>query len=200
MIMVADLRPGDVVPLQYSPKARQRILIGLNWDARAKGAGLIERVKGVGHNVESHDMDLACVMYDADGSFVDGVSGRPEETTDQSGKVYHSGDDTTGTGDLDDETLWVELKDLPDYIHHIVVVVEMQSKHTFNDVEQPHIRLADGMTNENQFIASMTGAYTAFVFGRIFRGDGGEWLFHYIGENFMGSDIADWVDHLHRYV
>lgn len=198
--MAANLNPGDIVPLQYSPEARQRVLVALNWDARADRAGLIERVKGVGHNVVTYDMDLACVMYDREGKFVDGVSGRPEEATDQTGKIYHSGDDTTGTGDMDDESISVELKDLPDYIHHIIFVAEMQSKHDFNDVDQPHIRLADGKTDESQFVAHLSGPYTAYIFGRIFRAADGQWMFHYIGENVKGDEIADWVDHLQNYV
>lgn len=197
--MMKELTPGDIVPLRYSKEARQRVLVALNWDARQKRAGIIEKVKGVGHNVETHDMDLACVMYDAEGRFIDGVSGRPEENADQSGKVYHSGDDTTGTGDHDDETISVELKDLPEDIHHIVFVAEMQSKHNFNDVEAPAIRLADGKTDQNQFIADLSGDYTAFVFGRIFRNQQGQWMFHYIGENLYGENINDWVDHLQGY-
>lgn len=196
--MPATLAKGDIVPLQYSRTARQRILIGLNWDARENRAGLVEKVKGIGHNVETHDMDLACVLYGADGAFLDGVSGRPEETIDQSGHIYHSGDDTTGTGDLDDESISVELLDMPTDVHHIVFVAEMQSKHTFDDVADPAIRLADGKTDQNQFIADLSGPYTAFIFGRIFLHDGA-WFFHYIGESMMGEDVADWVDTLQKY-
>lgn len=200
MIDIDNISKGETTPLRYSPQARQRVVCGLNWDARMEAAGMMEKLKGMGgHNVETFDMDLACVMYDAAGKFVDGVSGRPEEMTDQSAHVYHSGDDTTGTGDLDDEAISVELKDMPDYIQHIIFVVEVQSKHTFETITDPRIRIADGKTDATQFEAPMLGDYTAFVFARLFRRDD-QWMFHYIGDYYHGAEVADWVETLQKYV
>ena len=192
------MNKGDIVPLEYSREARHRVVCGLNWDARERRAGLMEKLRGVGHNVETHDLDLACVMYGADGEFLDGVSGRPDENADQSGKVYHSGDDTTGTGDLDDEAISVELRDLPADIRHVIFVVEMQSKHTFADVDIPTVSIADGKTHKVQFEAIMEGPRTAFVFGRLVR-QGEDWLFHYIGDYYDSADVVDWVDTLQQY-
>lgn len=195
------MNKGDIAPLQYSKEARQRIICGLNWDPRQKRAGLMEKIKGMGgHNVETHDMDLACVMYDAKGDFLDGVSGRPEETTDQSGKIYHSGDDDTGMGDQnDDEAVFLEMKDFPADVAHVVFVVEMQSKHTFQDIEKPTVHIADAKTGNVQFGAEMTGDFTAFAFARLFR-DGSDWKLQYIGDYYYGSEVADWVDTLQKYV
>lgn len=194
-----DLKnPGDIAPLMFSHEARQRVVCGLNWDAREEAAGTMEKLKGIGYNVETYDMDLACVMFDDKGNFIDGVAGRPEEMSDQSGHVYHSGDDTTGIGDLDDEAIFLELKDIPDDIHHVVYVVEVQSKHTFADILDPRIRIADGKTDQTQLEVSLEGPNTAFVFGRAFKSNG-QWMFQYIGDYYQGSEVADWVLTLQKY-
>ena len=193
-----SMNKGAVAPLEVSP-GRGRVIVALNRDARQQRAGLVEKLKGMRHNVETHDLDISCVMYSATGEFLDGVSGRPEEMSDQSGKVYHSGDDTTGTGDYDDETISAELNELPADIHHIVFVVEMQSKHTFDQVFQPTIHIEDGKTHAIQLQAGMQGPHTAFVFARFFRDGAGGWNVHYIGEYMDGANVADWVEALKVY-
>lgn len=180
---------GETLPLHYTREARHRVLCGLNWDP---GDG------------ETYDLDLACVMYGADGEAVDGVSAKPDETMDSSGKVYHSGDDTGGEGDrTDDEAISVELKDLPDYIHHIVFVGEIQSAHTFGDIKNPSMRIADGKTNDDQLHTPLNApegkSKTAFVFARLSRKDD-DWTITNIGEFFNGEDIEDWIDYLKRYL
>lgn len=194
-----SMNQGDIVPVESSP-GRRRVVVALNWDAQQHHAGFLEKLKGsaTGQNVETFDLDISCVMYGADGEFLDGVSGRPEEMADQSGKVYHSGDDTTGSGDLDDEYISVELADMPDDVHHIIFVVEVQSKHTFADVGEPRVHLADTKSGAIQHQVDLSGPYTAFIYGRIFR-DGADWKFHYIGEYALGAQIADWVAALQPY-
>ncbi len=190
------LTPGAIIPVNVSP-GRQRVLVALNWDARQQRAGLMERLKGMGgHNVETHDLDISCVMYSQMGEFLDGVSGRPEEMADQSGKVYHSGDDTTGTGEYDDESISIELGDLPADIHHIILVVEVQSKHTFDNVDDPCVHIADAKSGTILQETHIKGPHTAFVYGRLYRDGADGWKFHYIGEYKQGAQVADWVEEL----
>ena len=198
-----SLTKNAVVPLQYSKKARERVIVGLNWDQRSKGPSIGERLKNIGRNVKSYDLDLACVMYNAKGEALDGVSSRPDEAADQSGKVYHSGDDDTGKGDdLDDEQISVELKDLPSDIHHIIFVTEIQSAHTFKDIISPYMRVADGATNKDQFVHELTDRAgddkTAYVFARLFRREGA-WMIHFIDEYLDGTQVGDWVEALKKY-
>jgi stress response protein SCP2 len=191
------------VPLKYTPKARHRVVCAINWDARAKGPGIVERLQGIGQNVKNYDLDLACVLYDAEGKAVDGVSSRPEETADRSGRIYHTGDDESGAGDLDDEAISIELNGLPDYIQHIVFVTEIQSRHTFADVNNPRIRLADGMNNENQLDVPLGGktggGKTAYVFARIYRHNSG-WMLHFIDEYYDRDKVSDWIPVLKKYL
>lgn len=202
--MTTGLQPGEHTELKITQQARHRVICGLRWDPMEQGPGIGERLKGIGgHNVKSYDLDLFCVMYNDDGEFVDGVSGEPAESADDSGKVYHSGDDTSGHGDNDDEQISVELKDLPDYIHHIVFVAEIQSAHTFGDVVNPEIRIADGMTDDDILLVSLgRGAdseRSACVFAHIYR-QGEGWMLHHISDYLDVSDVGDWTKRLTGYI
>jgi len=206
--MSEPMKKGQHTELQYSQEARHRVTCGLRWDGKNEGPKLSERLKGVtGHNVKNFDLDLICIMYDEAGEFVDGVSGKPDETADDSGNVYHTGDNTTGAGDEDDEQVSVELKDLPDYIHRIFFVAEIQSAHTFGDINNPEMRVADGMTNQDILLANLgagAGAEaSACVFAEFYRKDvdgGVQWMFHYIDDYMNVSDIEDWTVKLSEYI
>jgi len=195
---------NQTVPLHYSKEARQRVFCGLNWDPSTEVTSAIDKLKNRGHNVETFDLDLACVMYDKKHEAVDGVSAKADETVDGSGKVYHSGDHTSGDGDsVDDETISVELKGLPEDIHHLIFLAEIQSKHLFKDVSNPSMRIADGKTDENQLTSSLTAAEgnlkNAYIFARISRkGEG--WTLTYIDKYVDGTKINDWIEHLKRYL
>lgn len=194
---------GQTVPLHYSKEARQRVVCGLNWDPSVEQVGKVDKLKNRGQNIETYDLDLACVMYDANMEPVDGVSAKPDETIDSSGKVYHSGDHTSGDGDLDDEAVSVELRGLPDYIHHLVFIAEIQSLHRFKDINSPFMRIADGKTDHEQLKVDLTapeGAEkNAYVFARISR-KGERWTLTLIDQYFDGNKIPDWIGFLRRYL
>lgn len=185
---------GQTVPLAYTKEARHRIVCGLNWDPQDSTEA----------EYNPFDLDLACVMYDAEKSPVDGVSAKADETIDSSGKVYHSGDDTSGEGNrTDDEAISVELRELPDYIHHIVFIAEIQSQHNFGKLHNPSMRIADGKSNENQLFGDLGGREgrdkTAYIFARIGRGANG-WELTYIDQYVNGDEVEDWIEYLKRYL
>ena len=192
------------IKLKYTPEARHRVFCALNWDARTDSPTMGDRIQTIqGHNAETFDLDLACVVYNENKQAIDGVSGRADETVDNSGHIYHSGDDYDGIGDDDDEIISIELKNMPEDIHHIVLVAEVQSQHDFQQVPAANIRLADAYTNENQVQIALNGAESggksAYVFARIYR-HGDTWMLHYIGDYLDGDEIEDWIDYLTRYL
>jgi tellurium resistance protein TerD len=202
--MPGYIQKGEHAELLVTQEARHRVTCGLSWDPMKTGPALGERLKGLqGHNIKSYDLDLICVMYDAEGTFVDGVSGKPDETIDDSGHVYHTGDDTSGVGDDDDEQVSIELKDLPDYIHHIFFVAEIQCAHSFGDIINPEMRITDAMTHQDLIkepLGHSTGSgNSACVFMHLYRGDG-QWMMHYIDDYMDISDVADWTEQLKSYI
>jgi len=195
-------------PLQYTKKARHRITCGLSWDIKVRNRGFVEKLITLSskkQEVKTYDLDLACVMYDGNGQFVDGVSSRPDEAIDMSGAVYHSGDDDTGRGGGDDEQISVELANLPESIHHVVFVVEVQSKgHNFGNVGTAEIRVADGMNDKTQFTLVMgetpeSAGKTACVPLRVYRKDG-NWMVQHIGAYYSGAEVTDWTEEIKKLI
>ena len=138
---------GSVSPLHVTKEAQHRIFIGLGWDPHLHTT-LKERIGNVlARKQHHHDLDLACYAYDANYNLVEVVSADTREAATQSGKIYHSGDNVEGIGDGDDEQISVELKDLDDYIVHLLFTVRIKSGHKFGEIKDPQVRLVDGYSN-----------------------------------------------------
>lgn len=178
-------KAGEHAPLFVTKQARHRVLCGLRWDPATEG--------GV------FDLDLSCALFDADGDFIEAVSG--PSAIDSSGAVYHSGDDTSGDGHLDDEDISVELLNLPDHVQHIVFLLEVRSNHSFGDIRNPEARIADGMTDNDQILTRLDGGgdANACVFARIYRKNG-NWMLHHIGAYLRRDSVEDWVAKLREYL
>lgn len=204
---------GDSAPLEISETTQRRVHIGVGWDVREeeeKKRKLFGNVTGgenpdnqyIQINVEQYDMDLVALIFDAEGNAVDAVSPDLDEVMDQSGKIYHSGDNDTGRGDYDDEVISVELAGIPDYIHSIVFLVIAQSGHTFDRILESEARIADGKTNKNALKINMGEdgkGKTACIFARMFRRDD-QWLVHNISEYRMDKEVEDWVEEVKPYL
>lgn len=198
-------KKGEHFALNISPTAKQRVHIGVGWDVREEEERKRKLFGGddplensyIRVNVEQYDMDLVAIIFDAEGNPVDAVSPDLDEVIDQSGHIYHSGDNDTGRGDYDDEVISVELAELPDYIHHIVFLVIAQSGHTFDRILGSEARIADSKTNEDRLHIHLgkrdSGGKgkTACIFARIYR-DGDQWMGHHIAEFRMDKEIEDW--------
>lgn len=205
---------GDRVPLNISESGKRRVHIGIGWDVREETERKRKLFSGstsasasdntyVQMNVEQYDMDLIALIFDENGTLVDAVSPEMDEEMDQSGHIYHSGDNDTGRGDFDDEIISVELLGLPDYINHIVFLVIAQSGHTFGRILGAEARIADGKTDENRLKIKLgqDGGEnsTACIFAQIHK-RGEEWLLHNISEYRMDKDIEDWAAEIAPYI
>lgn len=199
----AFIGKGQKGPLQYTKKARERIVAGLSWDAREDKVGLIDRVL---KDDSQHDLDINCYIYNKSGEFIDFVGSEMRDSMDESEKIYHSGDDQSGTGDGDDEFISAELAELPREIYAIVFLVEVRSAHVFTDVEAPFARIADGMTNENLLEMPIEGELAAnsnaFVMCAIQRHSDSPtgWQVYNISEFPDISQIEDWGSYLSQFV
>lgn len=197
------LEKGQSGPLNHTLKARQRIIAGLSWDARANKVGLFGRVvKGD----SQHDLDINCYIFNKDRMFIDFVGAEAHESMDKSEKIYHSGDDQSGTGDGDDEFISAELAELPYHIHAMVFLIEIRSNHVFTDVEVPFFRIADSMDNSNLLEINVAGeeasTRNAFVACAIQRDSSSEsgWRLYNISEFPDISQIEDWGIYLSQFV
>lgn len=135
----------DKTPLNFSTNGKGRIVTGLRWDPRTDRIGLVSQVV---RKDSQHDMDLACFIYNVEGDFIDFVGAEAQDSMDQSGHIYHSGDDMSGEGGGDDETVTVELNALPPDVHALIFLAEVKSRHVLGDINSPAARLVDSFTGD----------------------------------------------------
>ncbi len=189
-------------PLLHTTKSRERIVVAINWDERAK-ATIVDTVMRTN---QQHDLDVSVFVYNKNGEYIDFVGSMAQDNMDQTGCIYHSGDDAGGAGNLDDEFISVELAGLPYDTDHLIFVTEIRSDHTFKDVVRPSMRIADGMTNKNLHEMPMAkrhgGDSTACIMARIYRSSTSEtgWGLHIIDEYPKLDDVSDWGSYLTRYL
>lgn len=183
------LEIGEKTALNVTLKARHRVMAGLSWDP-ASGGGFFSKN-------QTHDLDLAAYVFTPDGAFIEHVSGEPGRNVDLSEKIYHSGDNTDGSAEGDDEEISAELRDIPPFIDHIIFCVLVRGGANFGEIAAPEIRLADGYTNynflQNPLNHESGKAMNAYVFARLYRTSLSEsgWGLHYISryENYAGQGL-----------
>ncbi len=194
---------GDNAPLDFTMKARHRVVVGLSWDPRIDKAGFFDKLKG---DNQQHDLDVICFVYDDQGKYIDYVGAEAQDSMARSGKIYHSGDDMTGEGDGDDEFISLEFADMPPEVYQIIFVVEVRSNHAFEDVDAPEIRVADGMDNKNLFHTFLDDpegkSAKACIPLKLYRDMAAEtgWSIQNISDYPDITGIEDWAGYLSRYL
>lgn len=201
---MARIAKGDTVPLNVTQQARHRVFVGLGWDPN-ENVGLADKVQeklGLKHN--HHDLDLSCYIYGADKRYISHVSTESGRETDQTGKIYHSGDNVEGVGDGDDEQISVELKDLDEAIQAIVFKASIKSGHSFSEVTEPEIRLVDGYSDHNFLHVALDHTEgndkSAFVFVSLIKNVEGVWTVKHISEFVDIPADGKWSDILKAYI
>lgn len=200
---MTKLAKGESIPLNYSPQASHRIFAGLGWDPLGTPGVIGKLREAISGQAIQHDLDLACYIYDQHGHYISHVSTERGRETDQTGKIYHSGDNTGGVGDGDDEQISVELKDLDPVIGNIVFKASIKSGHRFRDVQGPEIHISDGYTGRqflHQALGTMPGnKQNSFIFARIYKATDGSWMLQNISEFRRQAPAQDWPEILRHF-
>jgi tellurium resistance protein TerZ len=182
--MSVNLSKGQSVSLtKSSGGGLTRVRMGLGWDA-VKKRGLF------GSRSQSIDLDASCLLFDASGTLVDQVWFRQLRTPD--GAVQHTGDNLTGAGEGDDESIIVELGRLPASVQTLVFVVNSFTGQNFSQIENAFCRLVDETTGEEVARYELTGSGThnAQIMSKVAR-DGAGWSMTAIGATANGRTFHD---------
>lgn len=161
-----------------------QVRMGLGWDA-VKKRGMFG-----GSKSQSIDLDASCLLFDAAGQLVDQVWFQQLRSKD--GSVQHTGDNLTGAGAGDDESIRVDLSRVPAQVGALVFTVNSFTGQDFSQIENAFCRLVDESTETElaRYELSGSGTHTAQVMAKVYR-HGGGWKMAAIGENASGRTFTD---------
>lgn len=180
--MPINLSKGQKVDLTKGNAGLDAILAGLGWDINRYDGG------------QDFDLDVSVFMtndqgvVETDSNFI--FYNNPQDTA---GSVVYSGDNRTGQGDGDDETVSITLSKVPANVAKIsftVTIHEADARgQNFGQVSNSYIRIVDLTSNEELLRFDLGEDYsieTAIVVGELYR-HGAEWKFAAIGSGFQGG-------------
>ena len=182
--MAISLNKGGNLSLSKTDPTLVRILIGLGWDERATDGA-------------SFDLDASAFLLTASGK----VRGDHDfifynQLKSQDGSVEHTGDNRSGQGDGDDESLVVDLSKVSPEIEKVAVTVtihDAQSRgQNFGQIANAFIRVVNqdsGIEIVRFDLAEDYSTETAMVFGEVYRHNG-EWKFRAVGQGYTGGLAA----------
>lgn len=183
--MTVSLTKGQSVPLASSTGASLTyVRMGLGWDA-VKKKGFLGRSKE-----QAIDLDASAVLYDSSGTPVDQIWWK--QLKSQDGAVIHTGDNRTGLGDGDDESIKVHLDQLPANVAVIVFIVNSFTGQNFSQIENAVCRLVDETNGQEicRYELSGSGAHTAQIMAKVSRTAQG-WSMTAIGAIASGRTFKD---------
>lgn len=185
MTMAVSMSKGQSVSLKKADGGTlTKVRMGLGWDARTVRT-LFGREKQ-----QAIDLDASCLMFDAQRALVDQVWFSQLRSKD--GALVHLGDNRTGAGDGDDESIVVDLTAVHPAVQTLVFVVNSYSGETFSQIENAFCRLIDS-SNEAEvarYDLSGSGPHTAQIMAKLTR-DGSGWTMTALGVRTQGRTIRD---------
>lgn len=180
--MAISLQKGQKIDLTKSNPGLKRVLIGLGWDTNKYDGGF------------DFDLDASAFCLDQ--------TGKAKSSNDfvfynnkvhPSGAIKHMGDNLTGTGEGDDEQIFIELDKVPQDISKIdfaVTIYEaMKRNQNFGQVSNAFVRVVNQDTNEELIRYDLGEDFsieTAVVVAELYRNNG-EWKFNAIGSGYQGG-------------
>jgi tellurium resistance protein TerD len=186
--MGINLGKGQRINLSKEAPSLKKVGVGLGWDTNSTDSGT------------EFDLDASVFMLGANEKI-------PNEKyfvfynnlNSPDGSIKHTGDNRTGQGDGDDETILVELGKVDAAISQLVFVVTIHEANTrkqnFGQVRNAFIRLYDLDTNKEVAKFELDEDFsceTALEFGRLYKKDG-EWRFQAVGQGY-NAGLQGFVD------
>ncbi|ERH28523.1 bacterial stress protein [Aggregatibacter sp. oral taxon 458 str. W10330] len=179
--MAISLTKGQNVSLSKTDPNLKNVLVGLGWDARSTDG-------------KNFDLDASVFMatenakVPSDSYFI-----FYNQLVSPCGGVEHTGDNLTGDGDGDDESVIVRLDKVESNIKSLFITVTIHDaearRQNFGQVSNAFVRIVNNDTGDEIVRFDLSEDYsteTAMVFGEIYRHNG-EWKFRAIGQGYAGG-------------
>ena len=179
--MAISLTKGQNISLSKTDPSLKNVLVGLGWDARSTDG-------------QDFDLDASVFMATENGKV---PSDRHfifyNQLVSPCGGIEHTGDNLTGDGDGDDESVIVRLDKVESNIKSLFITVTIHDaearRQNFGQVSNAFVRIVNNDTSDEIVRFDLSEDYsteTAMVFGEIYRHNG-EWKFRAIGQGYKGG-------------
>lgn len=179
--MGVSLTKGGNVSLTKEAPGLTAVAVGLGWDLRTTTG-------------QDFDLDASAIALGADKKVVSDqhfVFFNNLKSPD--GSIEHTGDNTTGEGDGDDEIIKVDLAAVPATIDSIVFPVSIYDadnrSQSFGQVRNAYIRVVN-QANDSELarydLSEDASTETAMVFGELYR-NGADWKFRAVGQGYASG-------------
>ncbi|QLQ32282.1 MAG: TerD family protein [Candidatus Thiothrix singaporensis] len=179
--MALSLQKGGNLSLSKADPSLSKILVGLGWDERTTDGS-------------AFDLDASAFLLTASGKVrgdADFIFYNQLKSSD--GSVEHTGDNRTGQGEGDDESLKVDLTKVPAEIEKIAFTVTIHDaearRQNFGQVTNAFIRIVNDVSGAEIVRYDLAEDYsteTAMVFGELYRHNN-EWKFRAVGQGYAGG-------------
>ncbi|MFT4126861.1 MAG: TerD family protein [Gordonia sp. (in: high G+C Gram-positive bacteria)] len=179
--MGVSLAKGGNVSLSKEAPGLTAVTVGLGWDVRS--------TTGVDFDLDASALlvgENRKVLSDAHFVFYNNLRS-PD------GAVEHTGDNLTGEGDGDDESINIDLVGLPPQVAGVVFPVSIHDadarRQSFGQVSNAFIRVvnrADGREVARYDLSEDASTETAMIFGELYR-HGADWKFRAIGQGYASG-------------
>lgn len=178
--MGVTLAKGGNVSLTKAAPNLTQVMVGLGWDARSTTGA-------------PFDLDASALLCQSGRVLGDEYFVFYNNLKSPEGSVEHTGDNLTGEGDGDDESIKVNLAAVPAEITKIVFPVSIHDAESrgqsFGQVRNAFIRVvnqADGNELARYDLSEDAASETAMVFGELYR-HGAEWKFRAVGQGYASG-------------
>ncbi|GAA2432427.1 MULTISPECIES: TerD family protein [Streptomyces] len=179
--MGVSLAKGGNVSLSKEAPGLTAVTVGLGWDVRTTTG-------------TDHDLDASALLCNESGKVLsDSHFVFYNNLTSPDGSVQHTGDNLTGEGEGDDETINIDLTAVPGPVSKIVFPVSIHDAQargqSFGQVRNAYIRVinqAGGAELARYDLSEDASTETAMVFGELYR-HGAEWKFRAVGQGYASG-------------
>lgn len=180
MAVTVNVEKGAKVDLTKTNPGLTKLCLGLGWDVNKA-------------NGKDFDLDaFVAALDDQNKAIPDGVCyyGKLKVLNES---ISHSGDNLTGKGDGDDETITLDLSKIPANVQKLVIAANIYQAvdrgQNFGQVRNAFVRCYDGTTKQELVKYDLGEEYSTFqgvVFGEVYKHNG-EWKFGAVSNGFNGT-------------
>ncbi|MFG2791141.1 TerD family protein [Streptomyces sp. NPDC048419] len=179
--MGVSLGKGGNVSLSKEAPGLSAVLIGLGWDVRTTTGA-------------DYDLDASALLLNTSGRVAsDQHFVFYNNLRSPDGSVEHTGDNLTGEGEGDDESIKVNLAGVPADIDRIVFPVSIHEAEargqSFGQVRNAFIRVVNQANSQEiarYDLSEDASTETAMVFGELYR-HSGDWKFRAVGQGYASG-------------